>query len=230
MAPTNCLPPTPSSLRKPANKGKKGKRGKKGKGKPKPGAKEANLDEVPLESYRIIEDEDGLVTDYLIAVYSYARQWIVLRRHLQGQWREVPYDGLNSAVAGALSNAATAMVKQTESAFFIDYPGGHESYETVMRTITRGDPGNAQGKFQMQLYEVEDRTRTVKEVHNSDVDVKEETMFYAYRDLLDFIADFQKTRNGKPTKAMLSEIRNWDPVFNLRGANKEQRIKWRRTQ
>lgn len=223
------IPQAKHPKKKPGNKGKKGKRGKKGKGKAKPGAKEAKLDEIPLESYRIIEDEDGLVTDYLIAVYSLAQQWIALRRYLQGVWHEVSYDGLNSAVAGALSNAATAMVKQTESAIFVDFPGGHESYETVMRTITRGDPDNAQGRFQMQLFQKEDGTGVFKEVHNSDVDVKEETMLYAYWDLLDFIADFQKTRSGKPTKAMLSEIRNWDPAFNLQRASKEQRIKWRRS-
>ncbi|OBT60983.1 hypothetical protein VE03_09640 [Pseudogymnoascus sp. 23342-1-I1] len=225
--------PAKHSKKKPAGKGKKGKRGKKGKGKAKakakPDTKEAKLDEVPLESYRIIEDEDGLVTDYLIAVYSLAQQWTSLRRYLQGVWHEVSYDGLNSAVAGTLCNAATAMVKQTESAIFVDFPGGHESYETVMRTITRGDPDNAQGKFQMQLFQIEDNTGAVKPVHNSDVDVKEETMLYAYWDLLDFIADFQKTRSGKPTKSMLSEIRIWDPGFNLQRASKEQRIKWRRS-
>jgi hypothetical protein len=39
--------------------------------------------------------------------------------------------------------------------------------------------------------------------------------------------DFQETRSGKPTKRMLSEIRDWDPNFDLQRATKEQRIKWR---
>jgi hypothetical protein len=130
-------PQVKNSKRKPANKGKKGKRGKKGKSKPKSNAEEIP-DEVPIESYRIIEDTDGLITDYLIAVYSLSKQWIILRRFLQRLWHGVSYDGLNSAVAGTLSNIATAMIKQTESAIFVDFPGGHESYETVTDTITRG--------------------------------------------------------------------------------------------
>jgi hypothetical protein len=84
--------------KKVASKGKKGKIGKKGK-KRQP-AKEPSLDEVPLESYRIIEDESGLVTDYLMAVYSLVRQWIELRDYVQGLWHEVAYENLNSAVAG----------------------------------------------------------------------------------------------------------------------------------
>ncbi|KAL3418228.1 hypothetical protein PVAG01_09943 [Phlyctema vagabunda] len=55
-------------------KGKKGKRGKKGKGKSKPAPKEASLDDIPLESCRIIEDESGIITDYLMAVYSIVKK------------------------------------------------------------------------------------------------------------------------------------------------------------
>jgi hypothetical protein len=76
---------------------------------------------------------------------------------------------------------------------------------------------------------VEESDGTTKEIHDTDVDVKEELMFYAYQDLLDFITDFQKTRSGKPTKPMLSQIRNWDPKYDLQHASKEQRIKWRRS-
>lgn len=68
-----------------------------------------------------------------------------------------------------------------------------------------------------------------KQNHDTVIDVKEELMFYAYQDLLDFIIDFRKTRSGKPTKPMLSEIRNWDPKYDLQHASKEQRIKWRRS-
>jgi hypothetical protein len=84
-----------------------------------------------------------------------------------------------------------------------------------MKTITRGDPVNAQGKFHMKLFRIEKGTGAVEEVHNTDVDVKEEIMLHAYPDLLYFITDFQKIRCGKPTKSMLSQIRNWDPKFDL---------------
>lgn len=70
-------------------KKKKGKKGKKTKAKLP--TKEASLDDVPFESYRIIEDGDGLVTEYLMAVYSLTFQWIELRSYVQGIWREVAY-------------------------------------------------------------------------------------------------------------------------------------------
>jgi len=63
---------------------KKGKRGKRGRGKPKSAVKETSLDEIPLESYRIIEDESGLVINYLMAKHSLIKQWIELRHYVQG--------------------------------------------------------------------------------------------------------------------------------------------------
>lgn len=79
------------SARQKQGKKKKGKKGKKGRGKTKVPIKEADLDDLPLESYRLIEDEGGLITDYLMAVYSATSQWAELRIHLQGVWRKVAY-------------------------------------------------------------------------------------------------------------------------------------------
>ncbi|RFU23991.1 hypothetical protein B7463_g12346, partial [Scytalidium lignicola] len=198
--------------RRSTQKGKKGKgkRGKKGKGKWTPEAAvgpETTLDDVPLESYQIIEDETGLVTDYLMAVYSLVQQWTELRGHLQGLWRDVAYGDLNSSVAGALSNIAIAMIKQTESAIFVDFLE-HESYETVFNTITRGNVEKAQGMFAVTLYEIEPGSGSARPIQEVDVDVEEQLLLHTYTDLFDFITDFQKTRSGKPTKPMLSEIRD----------------------
>lgn len=60
-----------SSKKKPVKKGKKGRRGRKPKGKSKTAVPApTGLDQVPLESYRIIEDDTGIITDYLMATYS----------------------------------------------------------------------------------------------------------------------------------------------------------------
>lgn len=48
-----------------------------------PPVAEANIDDVTLESYRIIDDEGGLITDYLIAVFTLVEQWIRRRHDLQ---------------------------------------------------------------------------------------------------------------------------------------------------
>ncbi|KAK3504638.1 hypothetical protein B0T13DRAFT_485579 [Neurospora crassa] len=192
-------------------KGKKGKKGKaKKSSKPKTApAKEdsESLEGVPLESYRIIKDQDGIVTDYLMAVYDLIKQCMTLRNYLQGIWREVAYDGLNSAVAGALSNVAIAMVQRSASEIFVDFPD-HDSYETVMNTITRGNVEKAQGMFHVFLMFFEPGSDTPQ--RRKSRNIKELFLIRAYMDLLDF-------------------IRNWDPNFDLRHATKEERIRWRRS-
>ena len=152
-----------------------------------------------------------------MAVYSIVEQWMKLRTYMQEIWRQVAYGGLNSAVAGAMSNITIAIVKQAESAIFVEFPG-HESYETVMNTITRGNPDKAQGMFQINLYRMSDAIEATEKVRTTYVDVKEEFMIHAYWDLIDFVLDFQKTRSGKPTKPMLSKIRDWDQKFDLQRA------------
>lgn len=216
-----------SSKKKPVKKGKKGRRGRKPKGKSKTAAPApAGLDQVPLESYRIIEDSTGIVTDYLMATYSLSQQWVELRHYLQGVWRDVAYKGLNSAVAAALSNIAIGMIKDTQSQIFVDFPG-HESFETVMQTITRGDPDKAQGMFALDLHRLTPEGNAEK-ARTSDLDVREELMIHCYQDLIEFITDYQKTSSGKPTKNMAKQIQTWDPTFDLQRATKEQRLKWRR--
>jgi hypothetical protein len=206
---------------------KHGKRRQRSKKQPQSAVEEPNVEEVPLESYRIIEDESGLVTDYLMAVYSIAGQWIDLRHYLQSIWRQVSHGGLNSAIAGVISNIAIAMIKQSESLIFVNFPG-HDSYETVMNTITRGNVDRAQGMFNVALQLVEPDGKPSTNVQQIDLDIKEQFLVHTYQALLDFITDFQATRSGKPTKRLLPEIKNWDPIFDPQRATNEQRIKWRR--
>ncbi|KAK3984627.1 hypothetical protein QBC44DRAFT_252389 [Cladorrhinum sp. PSN332] len=208
-------------------KGKRSKRGKTQKGKQTEPITQPGLGDIPLEMYRIVQDQDGIMTDYLMAVRALAEEWSTLRAYLQDAWREVAYDGLNSAIAGALSNAAVAMIQRTTSAIFVDFPG-HESYETVLNTITRGKPKESQHVFHYNVY-----TRgpggNFKHVLESNLDVEEQFLVHAYQDLVDFLADFQCTRSGKPTKRMQKSIRDWDPELDLSKVTKEERLKWRRS-
>ncbi|KAF2663210.1 hypothetical protein BT63DRAFT_430638 [Microthyrium microscopicum] len=215
-------------MTKPRSKAKKRKGGKK-KGKPKfkPAAKESNLDGVPLESYRIIDDEDGIVTEYLMSLYSFVHQWIELRDYIQKVWRQVSYQSLNSAVAAEVSSLAIAMVKKAQNQIWIDFPN-HENYYTIMNTITRGDIEKAQSNYGLVLHRIGPDGKTSEKVQQVNVDLKEQFSIHTYQTLLAFVKDFQNTRTGKPTKSMLAEIKNWDPNFNLQQANNEQRLKWRR--
>jgi hypothetical protein len=211
-------------------KGKKGKRGKKSKKEKAPAVPKApSLDDVPLESYLIIQDKDGIMTDYLMAVYALVEEWVDLRSYLQGLWREVAYDGLNSAVAGAVSKLAIAMIQRSALAMFVEFPG-HDSYETVMNTVTRGDQEKAQRYFTTSLLlRLTRYGNHAGAFWETAVDAEEQLLMHCYRDLLDFVTDFQKTRSGKPTKRMLAEIRDWDPNFNPQNASNEQRLRWRRS-
>ncbi|KAH7394764.1 hypothetical protein BKA66DRAFT_509561 [Pyrenochaeta sp. MPI-SDFR-AT-0127] len=225
---TGSTPRAKAQRKNAKGKRKKGKRAKKSKKKLLPKATpEASLAEVPIESYRIIEDSDGLVSEYLLAVYAVTREWSELRSCIQNLWREVAYDGLNGAVAASLTNIAVGMVKQTSNAVFVDFPG-HDSYETIMKTLTRGDPDKAQGNFGVGLYRISADGHHTEKVKDTRVDIKEQIWVNAYHDLMDFLNDFQKNRSGKPTKAMQAQIGNWDPNFDLQRATDDERLKWRR--
>ncbi|CAG7942200.1 unnamed protein product [Penicillium salamii] len=191
------------------------------------GADSHKLQDVPLESYRIIEDDSGTVTDYLMAVYSLVQQMMELRHHLQGVWRQVAYDGLNSAVAANVSNVAIEIIKDTQSQIFVDFPG-HDSFETVVQTITRGNLDKAQGMFQVSPLQ-QNASGTFEESRQYEINVKEEFFLNGYQDLFDFVTDFQQTRRGKPTKSMLKSLQYWNPNLNLAKASRQERMKWRRT-
>jgi hypothetical protein len=117
--------------KKSSGKGKKTKRGRKGKKKQQDiPAEESSLDIVPLESCRV--HEDGSVTDFFMAIYGFIKEWGGFRSYLQKLWAKVAYNGLNSVVAAVLSNIAIAMVKKTESAIFVDFPG-HDMIPTKLQ-------------------------------------------------------------------------------------------------
>ncbi|KAI1157716.1 hypothetical protein F5B18DRAFT_643891 [Nemania serpens] len=58
--------------KKSPGKGKRAEHGKNANKKKEhlPSAITQNLDDIPVESYRIIQDEEGIITDYLMAVYA----------------------------------------------------------------------------------------------------------------------------------------------------------------
>ncbi|RMJ22349.1 hypothetical protein PHISP_06779 [Aspergillus sp. HF37] len=229
-------PPTTQRRRQTrrSGKAKKGRRGNKAKKKQRKEAdaeaqgEKSPLDDLPLESYRIVPDEDGIVAEYLMAVYALFELWAILRSYLQGVWQDVAYNGLNSAVAGTVSNIAISIIKRMELVVFVDFPG-HDSYEAIMNTVTRGDPEKAQGMFSLDLHVPVASSSGFEKVQATSVDVLEQFSIHAYRDLLAFVTDFQKNRSGKPTTRMGSRLRSWDPHFNLQVARKEERINWRRS-
>ncbi|KAK4222683.1 hypothetical protein QBC38DRAFT_512816 [Podospora fimiseda] len=217
-----------ASQKRRQGKGKKGKKGGKQQKKKQQPTVAPDLDNVPLESFRIIQDsEGGIMTDYLMAVYALITEWAQLRQYLQNVWRKVAHEKLNSAVAGAISNIAIAMIRRSASDMFVDFPG-HESFDVVIKTITRGNIDKSQGMFGISVakFTPEGQLEAVK---MNPVDVREIFMIHAYQDLMDFITDFQCTRSGKSTKRMQNSIKDWNPKLDLELADKEERVQWRRS-
>lgn len=208
-------------------KGKEGRSGKQQKKKQKQPVVQPALEDVPLESYRIIQDPEGAITDYHMALYALVQEWTRLRQYIQDSWRQVAYENMNSAIAGTLSNVAIAMIRRSVSEMFVDFPG-HESYETVMKTITRGNAEKAQGMLSMGVCTILPDGWVENVETNHHADVKEHFLINAYQDLLDFVTDFQRTRSGKPTKRILESIQDWNPKLDLQQASKQERLKWRR--
>ncbi|KAK3291270.1 uncharacterized protein B0H64DRAFT_427284 [Chaetomium fimeti] len=201
-------------------KGKKAKRAGKRKERPQ--------DDIPLERYRIIDDVQAATTlaspEYMMAVCTIMLEWVDLRMYLQDVWRECAYDGLNTAVAAAVSHIAVTMIQRSAAEIFVDFPG-YDFYELIMITITRGKPERTEGLFKHTVHAPGGEGKTVQAIF---ADIKEDVMIHTYHDLIDFIEDAQKTRSNRPTKRMLGEIRDWDPNFNLEQATDEERIRWRR--
>lgn len=221
---------TTTTAKRKTHKGRK--HGKKTK-KPRTKRKEADdadtsrLRKLQLESCRIVENQTDTYVDYVMAIYSLLRQMIELRQHLEGVWRKVAYHGLNSAVAASVSKVAIGMIKDTQTQIFVDFPD-HDSFETIIQTITRGSLDDAQATVQIGAVQ-SDTNGTHEVLHQYEINVKEGFLLNCYRDLLDFITDYQQTRSGRPTKAMLKAIRGWDPSLNLAKASQDERLEWRRT-
>lgn len=63
-----------------------------------------NMEDIPLDRYHIVQDQDRTMTDYLMAIYELHQKMTSLRIIQIRYWHEVVYDGLNFAVAGAPCN------------------------------------------------------------------------------------------------------------------------------
>lgn len=220
-------PAVAAPQRRDQRKGNKSKKRTKRRVKQPPVSEESPPNaalSIPLESYRIIHDDEGLITDYFIAINDLMKEAAELRAAVQEMWWEVAYHGFNSAVAGAVSEVAVSMVRKKEVEIFIDFPSpGHDWYDTVVQTVTRGNIDGAEGSFSAMLEGLDCRSWVI-----AGIDVKEQLCWHSYQALVHFAEDYQQNRNGLPTKRMQKELGSWDPHFDLQSASKEERLAWRR--
>ncbi|KAL3291174.1 hypothetical protein RB213_014411 [Colletotrichum asianum] len=130
---TKSQPPSEpeSDAEEPAIESKTAKKkrlnGKKGKGKASKSSRKSrkpvrnsDANEATVENYRILEDDQ--LMSYTMAILSFRTEWAQIRHYVQDLWRDVAYRGLNTAIAGAVSNVAVAKIKKTELELFDDFP------------------------------------------------------------------------------------------------------------
>ncbi|KAH0438420.1 hypothetical protein CcaCcLH18_03407 [Colletotrichum camelliae] len=225
-----------SAQRRVRKKGKKVRKPAKGKqgtrhhtsGTPKAGSSDC----VSLNDCDIVGDEEDPFGSYSMATHALAEEWASLRTYIQDIWHEVAYHGFNSVVAAAQSKVAVSMIQQAQLAIFAEFPN-RDGYANVLRTFRTESKDNPRSEecdwypvfLVATLYGL-NKEHLGRE--SGLVDVAEQSMVFAYYDLLDFITDYRKNRNGKPTKALQTGIHDWDPNLDLLQATKAQRLAWRR--
>ncbi|KAF9879507.1 hypothetical protein CkaCkLH20_03050 [Colletotrichum karsti] len=214
------------SAKKKSSKGKKGKskKGKPARKTPKaPKRPREVMEETPLDSYRLLEEDDSLMTSFTMAALAFKAEWSQTRNYIQDLWHDVAYEKFNSAIAGGVSNVALAKIKKTELEMFADFPK-HNCFESIVLALNRGNTDQLQ-----KLSDEKAARSSKKKCPDCQIDVREQLLLYSYNDLVDFVEDFQKSRSCRPTKAMRAWLGKWNPDFDLKSATKEERIKWRRS-
>lgn len=103
-----------------------------------------------------------------------------------------------------------------------------QSYETFLAAIIRGNLEAAQGSFIKALAKLSPVSQH-EGTKTTSIDLKEYIQLGTYRDLVDFIEDYQQSEDGKPTTKMLVKIKDWDPTLDLQHTTKRERLKWRRS-
>ncbi|KAH8837073.1 hypothetical protein MCOR07_004533 [Pyricularia oryzae] len=205
-------------IRRQQRKPGKGRRARRG-GRTKSGRHDVSqrkaLEGISVDGFGIISEDDSHISiEYIMAVSCLAEEWCHLRSWLNMVWFRASHGTLNNAVAGAITKVAFSIQKQTELAIFVDFHG-RDSYKSVLEALNRGRHGLSLTKG--HFLNTSDRQ-----------DLKEQCLAHTCKYLIDFIADYQKTRTGKPTKPMLREIGSWSPDACLSDFTRPQRLKWRR--
>ncbi|KAK5659985.1 hypothetical protein OQA88_13451 [Cercophora sp. LCS_1] len=140
------------------------------------------------------------------------------------------------------------MVQRLAAAMFADFPG-NDPFEKALNAMTGGDVEGTQSNFRVSGWHesgyygfslfypgarctnpncAHDK-HDPEDGHKMAIDIKEHLLVHTFRDLIDFLVDFQKSRTGKPTKRMLAQLKGWDSKFNLQQATNEERVRWRRS-
>jgi len=157
-------------------------------------------------AYGIIEDSD-VPSDYLMAVCAVVYELVELRDFTQDLWRETAYEGLNGAVAASLTSTAVSMVKQTCLAVFFAEISNHDSYETMIKAITHGDPGKAQAELDSVRFHLSSGHQQ-ENIEGHRLDIMEHLWLY---DLVNVFSHIIVQRKSMKGEQHVYEKVDWSP-------------------
>jgi hypothetical protein len=179
--------------------------------------------QVPLGSCHIA-DHGFAIVEYMSAMYYVTLDLTEIRAQLQDIWCRVAYDGLNCAIAVAVAKVAITMIRERDAYLSAEFPN-HHCFNKIWQFMSPSE--RKTGGVISSLLDRLPGGQYFKDLIIG-VDFVESTLNYAYQDLQTFIVDYRQNRNGKPTKRLLSELRRWDPDFDLSEATPIERVRWRR--
>lgn len=128
-------------------------------------------------------------------------------------WRQVGLGQLHCAVAGALSNMTIGMMRSLQYELAMDYPTCTHFREIINQLVRNGNyevigataPSNTTAKSKVTSKQV-----ALNEKGGMGV-IEEWLLLTTHNDLVSFITDYRKNRNGKPSSTFAKM--NWNPNF-----------------
>jgi hypothetical protein len=81
--------------------------------------------------------------------------------------------------------------------------------------------------FSVALWKLDSTLERASKQQEFTIDLEELLLVNAYRDLTDFVIDFQQNRTGRPTKRMQKQL-TWNPGLDLHRATRSERLAWHR--
>ena len=134
-------------------------------------------------------------------------------RYMRNIWSQVGLGRLHCAVAGALSNMAVGVMRSLQYELAMDYPACTHFREIINQLVRNGNyevigaaaPSNTAAKTKLASKEVAINAK-------GDMGAIEESLLLtAHNDLVSFITDYRKNRNGNPSSTFARM--NWNPNF-----------------
>ena len=128
-------------------------------------------------------------------------------------WRQVGLGQLHCAVAGALSNMAIGMMRSLQYDLAMDYPACTHFRQIINQLVRNGNyeligataPSNTTAKSRSTSKQVALNERGGMGM------IEESLLLTTHNDLVSFITDYRKNRNGKPSSTFAKM--SWNPNF-----------------